>query len=77
MAFIKLFYKYLFSVFCKCVAHSSINDLVPDFEGLIIKLSKIKNSYLLIGIVLRSSQKHASFLTIALQRKMILSPFYK
>lgn len=77
MAFIKLVNKYLFSVFCKCVAYNSINDLVPDFKGLIIKLSKIKNSYLLMGIVLRSSQKRVSFLTIALQRKMILSPFYK
>lgn len=40
LAFIKLFNKYLFSVLCKCVAYNSINDLVPDFKGQIIKLSK-------------------------------------
>lgn len=77
MAFNKLFNKYLFSVFCKCVAYNSINGVVPDFKGLIIKLSKMKNSYLLVGIVLRTSQKHVSFLTISLQKKMILPPFYK
>lgn len=55
MVFIKLFNKYLFSVFCKSVGYNSINDLVSDFKGLPIKLSKIKNSYLLIDVVLRTS----------------------
>lgn len=61
-------------MFCKYEEGSSINDLVADCRGLIVKLSKIKNSYLTVCSEL---DKKVSFLTIAVQREVVVSLFYK
>lgn len=61
-------------MFCKYEEGSSINDLVADCRGLIVKLSKIKNSYLTVRSEL---DKKVSFLTIAVQREVVVSLFYK